>query len=173
MAQEKDIDIAPAPKKSSKLILFIALGMFGLLVLGGGVVGALYYLGLVPAAPAAQAASAEAPEAQQTAGEAFYVSLDPAFTVNFSGKGRGRFLQVSVEALTRDSEVEEHIKKHMPMIRNNLVLLFSSKTYDALSTREGKEELQGQALASIQSVLEQEAGTTGIEAVYFTSFVMQ
>ena len=33
MAQEKDIDIAPAPKKSSKLILFIALGMFGLLVL--------------------------------------------------------------------------------------------------------------------------------------------
>ena len=173
MTQEKDIDIAPAPKKSSKLILFIALGMFGLLFLGGGVVGVLYYLGLVPGAPAAQAASAEAPELQEKTGEAFYVSLDPAFTVNFASKRRGRFLQVSVEALTREAEVEEHIKKHMPMIRNNLVLLFSSKTYEALSTREGKEELQAEALASIQGVLEQEAGTTGVEAVYFTSFVMQ
>jgi flagellar FliL protein len=59
------------------------------------------------------------------------------------------------------------------MIRNELVLLFSSKTYAALNTREGKEELQSQALASVRSVLQKEAGTQDVEAVFFTSLVMQ
>ena len=47
------------------------------------------------------------------------------------------------------------------------------KTAAELSSREGKEELQAEALASIQGILERETGIPGVEAVYFTSFVMQ
>ena len=75
--------------------------------------------------------------------------------------------------MTRDPAVEEELKRHMPVIRNNLVLLFSSKTSSELVTAEGKQALQNEALSSIQKVLEDETGNKGIEAVYFTSFVMQ
>jgi len=75
--------------------------------------------------------------------------------------------------MSRHKEVEEQVKNHMPVIRNNLVLLFSSQTYDSVSTLEGKEALREEALTVIQKILEEETGDPGIEAVYFTSFVMQ
>ncbi len=108
-----------------------------------------------------------------TVAEAFYFSLDPPFIVNFSGKSRARFLQVSIEGMTRDAKVKEDITKHFPQVRNNLVLLLSSKTYDELSTPEGKDTLRKQVLKEVQKVLEAETGEEGIEDVYFTSFVMQ
>ena len=104
---------------------------------------------------------------------AIYISLDPAFVVNFAEGSRARFLQVTVEAMTRNSQVEQHIRTHMPVIRNNLVLLFSSQTYETVSTLEGKEALREEALTVIQKILEEETGDPGIESVYFTSFVMQ
>ena len=61
----------------------------------------------------------------------------------------------------------------MPAIRNNLVLLFSSQSYERVSTLEGKEALREEALGVVQEVLEQETGDPGVEAVYFTSLVMQ
>jgi len=104
---------------------------------------------------------------------AIYIPLDPAFVVNFADGGKAKFLQVSVEVMTRHSEVVEHVTTHMPVIRNNLVLLFSSQTYDSVSTLEGKEALREEALGVIQKILEEETGDPGVEAVYFTSFVMQ
>jgi flagellar FliL protein len=104
---------------------------------------------------------------------AIYIPLDPAFVVNFADAGKARFLQVTVEVMSRHKEVEEQVKNHMPVIRNNLVLLFSSQTYDSVSTLEGKEALREEALNVIQKILEEETGDPGIEAVYFTSFVMQ
>jgi len=94
-------------------------------------------------------------------------------TVNFQKAGRARFLQVTVEAMTRDPAVKDALEQHMPMIRNNLLMLFSSKSSDELRSRGGKEALQNEALASVQGVLMQETGNEGVEAVYFTSFVMQ
>ncbi|VAX05680.1 hypothetical protein MNBD_GAMMA19-792, partial [hydrothermal vent metagenome] len=38
---------------------------------------------------------------------------------------------------------------------------------------EGKETLREEALEVVQQILEEETGDPGIEAVYFTSFVMQ
>jgi flagellar FliL protein len=104
---------------------------------------------------------------------AIYISLDPAFVVNFAEGSRARFLQVTVEVMTRNNQVEQHIRTHMPVIRNNLVLLFSSQTYESVSTLEGKEALREEALIVIQKILEEETGDPGIESVYFTSFVMQ
>lgn len=106
-------------------------------------------------------------------GQAVYVALDPPFVVNFEGKGPARFLQISVELMTRDSAMEEEIKKHTPAIRNNLVFLFGSQTYEDVETKEGKERLRNTALVEVQKILKRETGRPGIEALYFTSFVMQ
>lgn len=156
-----------------KLIIIVAV-----VVLIGGGAGAFFMMGdkgdeTVVAEKAATAETEEGDAKASTADEAIYFSLDPPFVVNFTGKSRARFLQVSIQGLTRENKVKENVTKHFPQIRNNLVLLLSSKTYDELSTQEGKVALRKQVLSEIQKVLENETGHEGVEDVFFTSFVMQ
>jgi flagellar FliL protein len=61
----------------------------------------------------------------------------------------------------------------MPAIRDSVVMLLSTKEETALMSREGKEQLRAEILAEVQAVLEKNTGNPGIEAVYFTNFVMQ
>ncbi len=168
---EEEIELSgEAPKSSKKnMILF---GIIGLLLLGGGIGGTIFFLG-GEKADSDEAVEEVVAEVEEERKEAIYIALKPSFTVNFqSGKG-ARFLQVDVQAMTRDSEVTEQLHRHMPVVRDALVMLFSSKTAQELSHREGKKKLQAETLAAIQEILESETGSTGIEQIYFTSFVMQ
>ena len=61
----------------------------------------------------------------------------------------------------------------MSALRNGLVMLFSSQKPEDLLDREGKENLRQQALEEIQAILEAYTGNSGIDKVFFTSFVMQ
>lgn len=159
-----------------KLIIIIAV-----VVLIGSGAGAFFMMGDNGAEDATVSENVESAGNTEVAkgeegggmGEAYYFSLDPPFIVNFTGKSRARFLQVSIEGMTRDATVKEAITKHFPQVRNNLVLLLSSKTHDELNTPEGKSALRKQVLKEVQKVLEAETGKEGIEDVYFTSFVMQ
>ena len=105
--------------------------------------------------------------------EPIYYTFDPPFTVNFDARGQIRFLQIGLVALTRSQQVVTAIERHMPVIRNNLVMLFSSQEWDAISSRLGRERVRAMALSEIQSVLKEEIGVEGVEQVYFTSFVAQ
>lgn len=105
---------------------------------------------------------------------ALYVKYEPPFVVNFDAKGVMRFLQISMEVMTRDAPTSEVIKLHEPKIRNNMLMLLGSQTYDTLSSMEGKEGLRKQALETIAKVVEDEGGEgKKVEDLYFTSFVMQ
>ena len=42
-------------------------------------------------------------------------------------KGSIRFLQVTVELMSRDEHVVTNLKNHMPVIRNNLLMLFGGQ----------------------------------------------
>lgn len=108
-----------------------------------------------------------------TKGESTYFNMEPAFVVNFADKTGLRYLQITMEVLVSDPLVIEEIKKHAPIIRNNIVLLLSSMTYDVISTREGKQKIRTDVLKEIQKVLQEKIGEPGVEAVYFTSFVVQ
>lgn len=61
-------------------------------------------------------------------GPAIYVEFDPPFVVNFEAKGVMRFLQVSIQVMTRDPETAELVKLHDPKLRNDLLLLLGSQT---------------------------------------------
>jgi flagellar FliL protein len=103
-----------------------------------------------------------------------YVKLDPPFVANFEAKGLMRFLQVSVEIMTRDTATAELVKQHDPMIRNDLLMLFGSQTYESISTLEGKDQLRASALSTVQKIIQAEGGNSkNVEQLYFTSFVMQ
>jgi flagellar FliL protein len=172
-------DASPAkkdgePKKKSKLLLIIVAAV---VVLGGGA-GAFFAFKHKPAA--ADAAAAAEPSAAKDdkpgakKGTPAYFKFDPAFVVNFGGEGSARYLQVTVEAMSRDPKVIEELKGDEPAVRNDLVMLFSAQDNATLMSAEGKEKLRASTLDVVRKVLNSE-GSNGkaLEAVYFTSFVIQ
>jgi len=106
-------------------------------------------------------------------GTPVYVPLHPAFVVNFENQEQVSFLQVDIQIMTYDASVEVALKTHMPAVRNELLLLLGGKQYHEINTREGKRELSQEAIKVIQEVLKNVNEPNSIEALYFTSFVMQ
>ncbi len=111
---------------------------------------------------------------ESVAGEpALYQSLHPPLVVNFKDSlGESHFMQLTMEVMARDQDTINAVREHTPVIRNSLILLYSGVIYDEITTREGKEQMLADGLAEIQKVMA-ERGETGIEAVYFTSLVIQ
>lgn len=104
---------------------------------------------------------------------AVYVSLDPAFIVNLDAAGEQRFLQVSVDVMGRDPKALEKVTAHAPQIRSRLLMLIGQHSPAQLSSREGKEALQAAVLEEVRSILLAETGAAEVEAVFFSTFVMQ
>jgi len=104
---------------------------------------------------------------------AIYFPLEPAFVVNFKDRGRTRFLQITMEVMTRDPLIIEDIQAHMPLIRNNILLLLSNQKAEDLHSAEGKETLRKAVLDELIKILAEETGRVKVEGLYFTSFVTQ
>ena len=175
MAQQiPTLEAAPgqdgAPRKNGKLgIIFL---MITVLLLGGGGTAAYFLLDSGNAKDKKSAAAKE--EAHPTKGPALYVPLDPPFVVNFEAEQLVRFLQVTVQVMSRDPATVELVKSNDPVVRNDLLLLFGNQSYATISSREGKEKLRQQALEAVRKVVTNAGGKPAkVEAVYFTSFVMQ
>jgi flagellar FliL protein len=155
-----------APKNSRKWLI---IGIAAFLVLAGGGAGAFILMGHGNAHGKKAEVKAKEPLAPP-----LYVALDPPFVVNFEGEQIVRFLQITVQVMTRDPATAELIKANDPVVRNDLLLLFANQKYDVVAARAGKEKLRSDALGAIRHVVEGGGGKPDhIEQVYFTSFVMQ
>ena len=70
-------------------------------------------------------------------------------------------------------ETIEVVKKHEPMIRNNLLMAISAKGAALLKTREGKESLRAEMLNEVGKVMERMTKKNKVKDLFFTAFVMQ
>ena len=157
---------APAAPAKSKMLVIILCSVLAAGAAGGGVFFMTSKKGDDKHASEAGHEEVKLP--------ATYLKFDPPFVVNFENRGMMRFLQVSVEVMTRDTATAELIRQHDPKLRNDLLMLLGSQTYETISTREGKEKLRGQALQVVHDVITAEGGKPEkVEQLYFTSFVMQ
>jgi flagellar FliL protein len=104
---------------------------------------------------------------------AVYMDFEQPFVVNFQDEGQLRYLQITISVMTKNPKVVEELKRHMPLIRNNLVMLFSGQSREGVISREGKEKIRKEAEAEVQKILKEQTGNPGVKALYFTSFVMQ
>lgn len=104
---------------------------------------------------------------------ATYLSLAPPFIINLGDADSTHFLQIEMEALVKNDSVGETVKEHMPRLRNAVLMLLSQQKIADVLTREGKEALQKQVLEDLQKILTEQTGKPCIEALYFTSFVVQ
>ena len=109
-----------------------------------------------------------------TTDPALYTSLHPPLVINFKDEfGDSHFMQITMEVMARDQDAINSVRDHAPVVRNSLILLYSGAVYEEVTTRDGKEQMLADGLAEIQRVMEETAGEAGIEAVYFTSLVIQ
>jgi flagellar protein FliL len=140
-----------------------------------GIAAAVLIIGLGAAFVLLHGHSGHAKAAAATpAAPPIYLALDPPFVVNFQADQVVRFLQVSVEVMSRDQKTLDLLKANDPVARNDLLIMFANQQYATLATPAGKEALRTQALDSLRKVLAQAGGDPKkLEAVYFTSFVMQ
>ena len=171
MAEEEEAPPEGGGKSKKKLIIIIG-GVALLLIIN--VVAMIFIVQAMKGDEPEEGAEAMAEEpAMPVNAKPNYVSLSPPFVVNFEDQSSVRFLQVSVEVMTRDPAMVAEIELHMPRIRNALVLLFSAQNYQTLSTREGKVQIRAASLKEVQNILEERTGKPAVEEIYFTSFVMQ
>ena len=61
------------------------------------------------------------------------------------------------------------MKARLPQMRDLLLTLFTSKTFDEIRTPEGKQQLREEIIERVNQVLDRDL----VKAVYFTEFIVQ
>ena len=91
------------------------------------------------------------------------VPLD-SFVVNISDRERDRYLKLKTEL-----ELSDELDQRMPQIRDLIISLLGSKSFEEVRTIEGKNFLREEILLRINSLL-----VSGkVKRVFFTEFVVQ
>ncbi len=171
MAAEKKTDTEETPpegkgKKSMGKLLFLVAAL--LLLLGGGGFGAYTFYFQKPAeteAPEEKAAAAPR-DLEKLVGTMY--PLEP-FLVNIDDVEETRFLKTALTLEFDSQDVQPEIEKRLAQVRDNILLLLSSKGFADVRTSDGKYILREEILERLNSIL-----VTGqVNNVYFTEFVVQ
>lgn len=161
-------------KKSSKMKLII-IGVLALLLVGGGGAAATFFL----LSGDDQAATEEAAPAEPVRADAIYTKVrtmegKPMFVVTLQSQDkRAHYMQLYVEAKSRDQAVADALKLHMPLIVSRLNNLFTTQDFRTLQTMEGKEALRESATDLVREIMQEKMGKPGVETILFTNMVMQ
>ena len=107
--------------------------------------------------------SGGSPENKQ---KAVLFSLDP-FVVNLSEPGR--YLKVTMQFELAGETHQEFIIEKVPILRDLIITLISSQTYEYASSPEGKSQLKDEILLRTNQIFGKEV----FRNLYFTDFVMQ
>lgn len=156
----------------NKKVIVIGAVLF-IVLMAAAVAGTFFLLKstMQPPVVATDGAAASAPVAPKATAP-IYKSLEPAFVVNIDDGRTVRFLQVKVDIMARNQADLGNIDLVEPRIRHDIIMLFSTMTREMARDQLQREQLQSQVLNIINTVL-QESGYPVVEAVYFTSFVVQ
>ena len=92
-----------------------------------------------------------------------------SFIVNLTDAQGTRYLKVTMQMEMSHEMLSSEIDKRLPQIRDEVITLLSSKSFDDVSTIAGKRALKRGILSNINKYL-----TTGkVLNVYFSEFVVQ
>lgn len=111
-----------------------------LAALGGGGFFAYQKFFAAPPEDAAEAPAEEAavdPDQGPLPGDGFTVTL-PTFVVNLADPLGRRYLKLGIDVEVISEEAVAELSKKEPMVKDTLILLLSSKTFQDLSSMESK-----------------------------------
>ena len=182
MAEQKaaaESPVAAAPSgggNQQKPLLFIILAVVNMAIVAA--VGFMLYAGKKKEAAQPTVEQVIAGEKETTDHEShekkdFVGKVVPmeTFIVNLAGSKGRRVAKVNMELELKESEAEGkiagEIEQRKAQIRDIIIIILSSKTYEEVSSREGKDNLRSEIKDTINSFL-----TTGkISNVFFTEFI--
>lgn len=184
MAQEPAKAVnAPAPNSKKKIIIIIAIILAVIAAAGT----TAYFMMQKNDSHAAKAKSAKAGEEAEDDDEdheaAENAPADPktaltyvqfeTFTVNLLPDPDEKFLQLDLTVEVKGVELAERFKAQMPVLRNRVLLLLTSKKASDIATPEGKTQLSEELLAELKKPLSGKGKPSKVTQVLFTSFVIQ
>jgi len=138
-----------------------------LAAIGGG---AAWFL-LRPTSAAASAEDANAAVATAPKPPVF-LHLEP-FTVNLIEENGDHYLQVGIVYQMADDKAVDMAKVHLPVLRNRLLLLLSSKRPSELASLEGKNKLVAELIGAARESIPSGSPERGVVGAYLSAFVIQ
>ena len=119
--------------------------------------------------------AAVAEESEEGAAKVSYITLSPPFVGNYGldGSPKLKVFKADIALRVTGPEALAAVKANEPLIRNQLVGLFTQQTNEAMSTVEGKEKLRQQALKQTQQVMNDETGKPVVEDLLFNNLIIQ
>ncbi|HPX49746.1 MAG: flagellar basal body protein FliL [Bacteriovoracaceae bacterium] len=175
MAEEKSggKEAAVQKGKQSPVLVIIIIVLVLLALVGGGVAG--YFLLMAPKSGQSQVAAAQVVDVQaqgQTyvpGGLSGPMKAMDTFIVNLTDAQGTRYLKVTIQLEMSHEMLSQEIEKRLPQIRDEVITLLSSKSFDDVATIAGKRALKRSIISSMNKYL-----TTGkVLNVYFSEFVVQ
>lgn len=92
-----------------------------------------------------------------------------AFTVNLADKDMDAYARISITLELSDEKVRQEVEKRLPIIKDAIIDVISSKTSSFVKTPEGRESLRLELIKRINIILFE----GGVRNIYFTEFVVQ
>ncbi|MGH8438116.1 MAG: flagellar basal body-associated protein FliL [Pseudomonas sp.] len=119
--------------------------------------------------------AAMAEEAKEGEPKVSYISLSPPFVGNYAldGGPKLRVYKADVALRVNSDAAATAVKHHEPLIRNQLVALFTQQNLESMSNVEAKEKLRQEALKQVQQVLENEEGKPLVDDLLFNNLIVQ
>jgi flagellar FliL protein len=99
-----------------------------------------------------------------------YLEMTPKFTVNLLEPRK--YLMVNVQILVEGAEGVAKIKKHMPALRHELIMLYTGRSSEQLQTMEQREALRKETFETIHSTLDKLENSDGLRDVFFTEILV-
>ena len=119
--------------------------------------------------------AAVAEEAKEGDAKVSYISLSPPFVGNYGldGSPKLKVYKADIALRVTGDEAAKAVKANDPLIRNQLVGLFTQQTSETLGNVENKEKLRQEALKQIQQVLTDETGKPQVDDLLFNNLIVQ
>jgi flagellar FliL protein len=155
---------AEAPKKK-KTLLFIIIAVVLVLAGGGGYFAYTKFMTKTPAIGEVEAEKAKK-AAENAVGE--MVGLEP-FVVNLADPQGKRYLKLKVTIELESAEMLDQVEKANPKLRDMVIMMLTSLTFEEVMTPEGKIRIRDELLERFNHVLR----PNRIKNIYFTEFVIQ
>ena len=171
MADEEEVVEEGSGKGKSKLIIIIV----GAVLLIGATVGVtLFTAGFFNEEPPEDVNVENKVIEKDDPSYILIYGVKPTIKVSLPSESGAHFLLLEVSVRTYYDDVYDVVKKHMPRIRNSLVLMLSDINGKGIRTVNGRKKLRKEVLAVIQAdVKKYMDDDINIDNVFFTKFVMQ
>ena len=172
----EDADGTVEKKPKSNMVLIIVVVLLVVLLIGGGAAAFLLLGSHDEAAAPTQTTQQDAKVEKKKSGKKStdHLAIGPMypmaqFVVNLLSESGNRFLKVSIDLELSDPKLQPEMDHKKSLIRDIIIRTFSSKTFEEISTLNGKDKLKDEVLDKINENL----SDGQVKNIYFTDFVVQ